>query len=155
MALGGPAGDIARPAAGAWRGLGLTEAQHRRMVDYLAGVLWALDAGRLGDSGPAGLLGRGRLVTAALAASWSATMRYAREAADHFWCAVEDHCPGTLPERRQRCSSPRSDGWSAVATTRPGGRRCWLCSAAPAAATGWCRTYSPSRPRSSPRCPGR
>ncbi|MEU1758881.1 hypothetical protein ACFYO8_14845 [Micromonospora sp. NPDC005257] len=43
VALGGPAGDIARPAAGAWRGLGLTEAQHRRVVDYLAGVLWALD----------------------------------------------------------------------------------------------------------------
>ncbi|MFI5848921.1 hypothetical protein ACIA7R_14145 [Micromonospora chalcea] len=43
VALGGPAGDIARPAVGAWRGLGLTEAQHRRVVDYLAGVLWALD----------------------------------------------------------------------------------------------------------------
>ncbi|WP_089157379.1 hypothetical protein [Micromonospora sp. NBS 11-29] len=36
VALGGP-------AAGAWRGLGLTEEQHRRVVDYLAGVLWALD----------------------------------------------------------------------------------------------------------------
>ncbi|MGA4687357.1 globin [Micromonospora sp. AB353] len=43
VALGGPAGDIARPAAGAWRGLGLTEAHHRRVVDYLAGALWALD----------------------------------------------------------------------------------------------------------------
>ncbi|MBU8856222.1 hypothetical protein KSK32_02980 [Micromonospora sp. WMMB482] len=43
VALGGPAGDIARPAAGAWRGLGLTEAQHRRVADYLAGVLWALE----------------------------------------------------------------------------------------------------------------
>ncbi|WP_438941321.1 hypothetical protein, partial [Micromonospora craterilacus] len=42
VALGGPAGDIARPAVGAWRGLGLTEAQHRRVVDYLAGVLGAL-----------------------------------------------------------------------------------------------------------------
>ncbi|WP_245712654.1 hypothetical protein [Micromonospora nigra] len=42
VALGGPAGDIARPAAGAWRGLGLTEAQHRRVVDYLAGALTAL-----------------------------------------------------------------------------------------------------------------
>ena len=43
-ALGGPAGDVARPAAaGAWRGLGLTDEQHRRVVDYLAGVLWALD----------------------------------------------------------------------------------------------------------------
>ncbi|MEH1053670.1 hypothetical protein V6U89_00415 [Micromonospora sp. CPCC 206171] len=42
-ALGEPAGGIARPAAGAWRGLGLTEAQHRRVVDYLAGVLRALD----------------------------------------------------------------------------------------------------------------
>ncbi|WP_275408683.1 globin [Micromonospora qiuiae] len=39
VALGGPAGDLVRPAAGAWRGLGLTEAQHRRVVDYLAGVL--------------------------------------------------------------------------------------------------------------------
>ncbi|MFG2100530.1 FAD-binding oxidoreductase [Micromonospora echinaurantiaca] len=38
-------------------------------------------------------------MTAALAASWSATMRYARAAADHFWCAVEDRCPGLLPER--------------------------------------------------------
>ncbi|MGB2567654.1 hypothetical protein ACPFP2_04255 [Micromonospora citrea] len=26
-----------------WPGLGLSEAQHRRMVDYLTGVLWALD----------------------------------------------------------------------------------------------------------------
>lgn len=43
VVLGGPAGDIVRPAAGAWRGLGLTEAQHRRVVDYLAGVLRALD----------------------------------------------------------------------------------------------------------------
>ncbi|WP_223201364.1 hypothetical protein [Micromonospora sp. M42] len=43
VALGGPAGDIARPTAEAWRGLGLTEAQHHRVVDYLAGVLWALD----------------------------------------------------------------------------------------------------------------
>ncbi|WP_229688212.1 hypothetical protein [Micromonospora yangpuensis] len=43
VALGGPAGDIARPAVGAWRGLGLTEEQHRRVVDYLTGVLWALD----------------------------------------------------------------------------------------------------------------
>ncbi|SCL28692.1 hypothetical protein GA0070616_3742 [Micromonospora nigra] len=31
------------PAADAWRGLGLSEAQHRRVVDYLIGVLWALD----------------------------------------------------------------------------------------------------------------
>ncbi|MFI7578017.1 hypothetical protein [Micromonospora sp. NPDC049497] len=31
------------PAEDAWRGLGLSEAQHRRIVDYLAGVLWALD----------------------------------------------------------------------------------------------------------------
>lgn len=38
-------------------------------------------------------------MTAALAASWSATLRYARAAADHFWCTVEDRCPGTLPER--------------------------------------------------------
>ncbi|MFG3420581.1 FAD-binding oxidoreductase [Micromonospora sp. NPDC048063] len=38
-------------------------------------------------------------MTAALAASWSATMPYARQAADDFWCAVEDRCPGLLPER--------------------------------------------------------
>ncbi|MEV4810074.1 oxidoreductase [Micromonospora avicenniae] len=38
-------------------------------------------------------------MTAALAASWSATMRYARAAADHFWCTVADRCPGLLPER--------------------------------------------------------
>ncbi|MEU5943751.1 hypothetical protein ABZ807_32405 [Micromonospora sp. NPDC047548] len=31
------------PAADAWRGLGLSEAQHRRIADYLVGVLWALD----------------------------------------------------------------------------------------------------------------
>ncbi|MGW1057352.1 hypothetical protein [Micromonospora rubida] len=30
-------------AADAWPGLGLGEEQHRRLVDYLAGVLWALD----------------------------------------------------------------------------------------------------------------
>ncbi|MGW0433720.1 hypothetical protein ACWDV4_14425 [Micromonospora sp. NPDC003197] len=42
-ALGGPAGDIVRPVVGAWRGLGLTEAHHRRVVDYLTGVLWAMD----------------------------------------------------------------------------------------------------------------
>ncbi|MEV4488651.1 hypothetical protein AB0K04_00870 [Micromonospora coxensis] len=30
-------------AVDAWRGLGLSEAQHRRIVDYLTGVLWALD----------------------------------------------------------------------------------------------------------------
>ncbi|SCL16212.1 NAD(P)H-flavin reductase [Micromonospora nigra] len=38
-------------------------------------------------------------MTAALGASWSVTMRYARQAADHFWCTVEDRCPGLLPER--------------------------------------------------------
>ncbi|WP_460807441.1 globin family protein [Micromonospora zhanjiangensis] len=43
-ALGGPVGAVARPdAAGGWRGLGLTEAQHRRVVDYLGGVLWAFN----------------------------------------------------------------------------------------------------------------
>ncbi|MGW4498601.1 hypothetical protein ACWENR_08280 [Micromonospora sp. NPDC004336] len=31
------------PAADPWRGIGLSEAQHRRVVDYLVGVLWALD----------------------------------------------------------------------------------------------------------------
>ncbi|MEU5943252.1 FAD-binding oxidoreductase [Micromonospora sp. NPDC047548] len=38
-------------------------------------------------------------MTAALAASWTTTMRYARPAADHFWCTVEERCPGLLPER--------------------------------------------------------
>jgi len=54
-ALGGPAGDIARPAAGAWRGFGLGEAQHRRVVDYLTGVLWAMDlpAGAVAAAGRA------------------------------------------------------------------------------------------------------
>ncbi|GAA4565663.1 FAD-binding oxidoreductase [Micromonospora coerulea] len=37
-------------------------------------------------------------MTAALAASWTATMRHARQAANHFWCLVEDRCPGLLPE---------------------------------------------------------
>ncbi|MEH1165494.1 hypothetical protein V6V47_08915 [Micromonospora sp. CPCC 205539] len=31
------------PAAAGWRGLGLTEAQHQRIVDYLVGVLWAAE----------------------------------------------------------------------------------------------------------------
>ncbi|MEV0805325.1 hypothetical protein [Micromonospora sp. NPDC050200] len=31
------------PAADAWAGLGLSEAQRRRIADYLVGVLWALD----------------------------------------------------------------------------------------------------------------
>ncbi|MET8322911.1 hypothetical protein [Micromonospora sp. NPDC005189] len=30
-------------AADGWRGLGLSEAQHRRIVDYLVGVLWAAE----------------------------------------------------------------------------------------------------------------
>ncbi|GAB3140702.1 hypothetical protein GCM10027290_11960 [Micromonospora sonneratiae] len=41
-ALGGPAGDIARPTAGAWQGLGLSPEQHRRVVDYLTGTLTGL-----------------------------------------------------------------------------------------------------------------
>ncbi|MER7334857.1 MULTISPECIES: hypothetical protein [unclassified Micromonospora] len=32
-----------QPATDPWRGFGLSEAQHRRIMDYLAGVLWALD----------------------------------------------------------------------------------------------------------------
>ncbi|MFG3697601.1 hypothetical protein ACGF5C_06720 [Micromonospora sp. NPDC047620] len=32
-----------QPTLDPWRGLGLSEAQHRRIMDYLAGVLWALD----------------------------------------------------------------------------------------------------------------
>ncbi|MER5332910.1 hypothetical protein [Micromonospora sp. NPDC002717] len=31
-----------QPIPDPWRGIGLSEAQHRRIVDYLAGVLWAL-----------------------------------------------------------------------------------------------------------------
>ncbi|GIJ25372.1 oxidoreductase [Micromonospora qiuiae] len=38
-------------------------------------------------------------MTATLAASWTLTMRYARQAAGQFWCAVEERCPGLLPER--------------------------------------------------------
>ncbi|SCG43454.1 hypothetical protein [Micromonospora halophytica] len=41
-----PATDGRTPGTGrhdGWRGLGLSEAQHRRIVDYLTGVLWALD----------------------------------------------------------------------------------------------------------------
>lgn len=38
-------------------------------------------------------------MTAALAASWTATLRYARAAADHFWCTVEERCPGLLSKR--------------------------------------------------------
>ncbi|WP_233513734.1 oxidoreductase [Micromonospora craterilacus] len=38
-------------------------------------------------------------MTAALASSWTLTMRYARQAANHFWYAVEDRSPGLLPER--------------------------------------------------------
>lgn len=38
-------------------------------------------------------------MTAPLATSWSATLRYARAATDHFWRTVEDRCPGLLPER--------------------------------------------------------
>jgi hemoglobin len=40
-ALGGPGSDAAArvSGAGAWRGLGLAEEQHRRVVDYLAGML--------------------------------------------------------------------------------------------------------------------
>ncbi|MEV1287919.1 hypothetical protein [Micromonospora sp. NPDC049679] len=42
-ALGGSTGDIARPVTEAWQGLGLSEGHHRRVLDYLAGVLWAMD----------------------------------------------------------------------------------------------------------------
>ncbi len=51
LALGGPCGDFVRPAeTGVWRGLGLGEGQHRRIVDYLSGVLWAMGL-------PAGVVG--------------------------------------------------------------------------------------------------
>ncbi|MGK5443249.1 FAD-binding oxidoreductase [Micromonospora sp. URMC 105] len=55
-----------------WSGLGWSEAQHRRAVNYLARVLET----------------RGEPTAATPAAS-----------ADQFWAAVEDHCPGLLPER--------------------------------------------------------
>ncbi|MEU2661936.1 hypothetical protein [Micromonospora sp. NPDC007220] len=32
-----------QPREDPWRGFGLSEEQHRRVVDYLAGVFWALD----------------------------------------------------------------------------------------------------------------
>ncbi|MER5703677.1 hypothetical protein ABT023_17285 [Micromonospora sp. NPDC002296] len=54
--------------ADAWPGLGLGEEQHRRLVDYLAGVLWALDvpqaaiaaarAAFAGEASPTGVAGK-------------------------------------------------------------------------------------------------
>lgn len=55
-----------------WGGLGWSEAQHRRAVNYMARVLAA-----------------GGQATAAIPAA----------SADQFWAAVEDRCPGLLPER--------------------------------------------------------
>ncbi|WP_405094607.1 globin [Micromonospora sp. NBC_01412] len=59
-----------RAAADAWPGLGLGEEQHRRLVDYLAGVLWALDvpqaaiaaarAAFAGEARPTGTAGEAR-----------------------------------------------------------------------------------------------
>ncbi|WP_320065003.1 hypothetical protein [Micromonospora sp. RTGN7] len=59
-----------RVAADAWPGLGLGEGQHRRLVDYLAGVLWALDvpqaaitaarAAFAGEAHPGASAGKGR-----------------------------------------------------------------------------------------------
>ncbi|WP_433343600.1 FAD-binding oxidoreductase [Micromonospora sp. CA-111912] len=88
-ALGGPAGGIARPAAGAWRGLGLTEAQHRRVVDYLTGVLLARDlpAAAVEAAGRAFADEAGPPATGQ-AASWAATFRYADVAARHFRAAT-------------------------------------------------------------------
>jgi hypothetical protein len=40
-ALDGRPGGPDRPESAAWRGLGLTEAQHHRVLDYLTGVLRA------------------------------------------------------------------------------------------------------------------
>ncbi|MEU7917422.1 hypothetical protein ACGFIP_16625 [Micromonospora zamorensis] len=40
--LGNALDGEATPPAG-WGGLGLSEAQHRRVVDYLVGVLWAAE----------------------------------------------------------------------------------------------------------------
>ncbi|WP_229399567.1 hypothetical protein [Micromonospora okii] len=39
--LGAALGDDDVVAEGPWQGLGMSEEQHRRVVDYLAGVLWA------------------------------------------------------------------------------------------------------------------
>ncbi|GAB2932721.1 hypothetical protein GCM10027280_20520 [Micromonospora polyrhachis] len=41
-ALGGPTGDVVRPCAAAWAGLGMSEGQHRRAVNYLVGTLRAM-----------------------------------------------------------------------------------------------------------------
>ncbi|MGW0433728.1 globin [Micromonospora sp. NPDC003197] len=54
-ALGGPAGDVARPCTGAWQGLGMSEGQRRRAVNYLVGTLQAMgvpaaDADRAGQT---------------------------------------------------------------------------------------------------------
>ncbi|GGL96813.1 FAD-binding oxidoreductase [Micromonospora yangpuensis] len=38
-------------------------------------------------------------MTDGLAASWSATLRHAHLAAEHFWGAVEQRCPGRLPQQ--------------------------------------------------------
>lgn len=43
LAAGLAAAVEGQPATDPWRGFGLSEEQHRRVVDYLAGVLWALD----------------------------------------------------------------------------------------------------------------
>lgn len=43
LAAGLAAAVEGQPREDPWRGFGLSEEQHRRVVDYLAGVLWALD----------------------------------------------------------------------------------------------------------------
>lgn len=59
-----------RATADAWPGFGLGEEQHRRLVDYLAGVLWALDVSQAaiaaaraafaGETRPTGSAGESR-----------------------------------------------------------------------------------------------
>jgi NAD(P)H-flavin reductase len=65
-----------------WRGLGLSEAQHRRIVDYLAGVL-PEEPDHLPDEQVAQV--RRTFVD--------------ERAASDFWCALEDRRPGLLPNR--------------------------------------------------------
>ncbi|MDM4720018.1 hypothetical protein QTQ03_10660 [Micromonospora sp. WMMA1363] len=60
-----------------------------------------------------------------LTASWSVTMRYARAAADDFWCCVEVRCQGLLPEREAAVFLAVLGGWPAAVTIRRDGRRCW------------------------------
>ncbi|MDG4759849.1 FAD-binding oxidoreductase [Micromonospora sp. WMMD710] len=68
--------------ANQWRGLGLSEAQHRRIVDYLVGAL-PEEQDHLPDEQVAHV--RRAFVD--------------DRAASDFWCALEDRRPGLLPSR--------------------------------------------------------